>query len=177
MRLFLIAAGALASIAGCAPKTGAPEEAGAARIVGDAAAGREKFVGRGCVICHQVNGVGGKAAPALDAEIGVQSIDPLDFSARMWAGAPAMIELQSIELGYTISLSGADIADLAAFAGSLAEQRKLAAADIPEAMRDSLLDERFWELEDWDEFLKRGQEGYEPEPDPEAAPAPEPTPQ
>ena len=35
----------------------------------DAANGRDLFVSKGCVICHAVNGVSGKAAPALDADV------------------------------------------------------------------------------------------------------------
>ncbi|MBB5519638.1 c-type cytochrome [Amphiplicatus metriothermophilus] len=135
----------------------------------DAEKGRALFVTKGCVICHAVNGVGGKAAPVLDAQIGEQAVDPLDFAARIWWGAPAMIELQSVELGYTINLTGEEIAHLAAFAADAVEQKKLSADQIPEPMRDLLLDERFWEVEDWDEFLREGREGYEPEP-PEDAP-------
>lgn len=128
----------------------------------DAGHGRALFVDKGCVICHSVNGVGGKAAPALDAEIGVTAVDPLGFAARMWRGAPAMIELQSIELGYTIYLEAGDIADIAAFAASREEQEKLKLDDLPETMRNGLLDERFWEQENWDDFLKAGQElGYQ----------------
>lgn len=121
--------------------------------------GRELFVEKGCVICHSVNGVGGKAAPALDAEIGAPPVDPLDFAARMWLGAPAMIELQSIELGYTIYLTADDIANLAAFAADRDAQKNLTVADLPEDVRSSLLDERFWEMENWEEFLSEGQEG------------------
>lgn len=164
MRIWLLT-GALAALAACnfvATGTGVAGPTATSHVVGVAEAGRAAFVQKGCVMCHSVNGVGGKAAPALDAEVGGPAIDPLDFAARMWAGAPAMIELQSIELGYTVSLSGQDLADLAAFAASIDEQRKLAADQIPEGMRDSILDERFWEMEDWDEFLRKGQEGYEP---------------
>lgn len=167
MRYRKLGAVALFSIVGCAQNSGAPEDSAATQFSGDSASGRAKFVAKGCVICHQVNGVGGKAAPAMDAEIGVDSVDALDFAARMWAGAPAMIELQSIELGYTISMSAEDIADLAAFAGDLTEQRKLTSGDLPEAIRDSILDERFWELENWEDFLRQGQEGYEPAPEAE----------
>ncbi|MFQ5563863.1 MAG: c-type cytochrome [Parvularculaceae bacterium] len=129
--------------------------------------GRELFVQKGCVICHSVNGVGGKAAPSLDAGIGAEPIDPLDFAARMWWGAPAMIELQSVELGYAIHLTADDIVHLAAFAGDAAEQKKLALERVPEPMRDAFLDERFWEVEDWNEFLRQGQEGVDP-PEPDA---------
>ncbi len=129
----------------------------------DSASGRALFVDKGCVICHAVNGVGGKAAPALDAEIGAPPIDPLDFAARMWRGAPAMIELQSIELGYTIYLTADEIADLSAFSGDLAEQKLLDLEQLPETMKNGLLDEQFWEVEDWDGFLRSGQEGADPE--------------
>lgn len=133
----------------------------------DSQAGRGLFVEKGCILCHSVNGVGGKAGPALDAEIGAPPIDPLDFAARIWRGAPAMIELQSIELGYTIDMTADDIAHLAAFAADREEQKNLTTETVPQEIRDSFLDERFWEVEDWDEFLKGGQEGYEPEPPPD----------
>lgn len=129
----------------------------------DSSTGRALFIEKGCVICHSVNGVGGKAAPPMDAAIGAPPIDTLDFAARMWRGAPAMIELQSIELGYTIYLTADEIADLAAFAADREEQKLLAIDQVPEDMRDSLLDERFWEVENWDDFLRSGQEegGFE----------------
>jgi hypothetical protein len=142
----------------------------------DSQAGRGLFVAKGCVICHSVNGVGGKAAPPLDAEIGAPPIDPLDFAARIWRGAPAMIELQSIELGYAIDMTADDIAHLAAFAADREEQKNLTIETVPQEIRDSFLNERFWEVEDWDEFLESGQEGYEPEqpPDQEGAEPPGP---
>lgn len=123
----------------------------------DPVGGKMLFVDKGCVICHSVNGVGGKAAPALDAEIGAPAVDPLDFAARMWRGAPAMIELQSIELGYTIYLTADDIADIASFAADREAQKTLTIDDLPETIRNGLLDERFWETENWDEFLRNGQ--------------------
>ncbi|MBY0423431.1 MAG: hypothetical protein K2Q06_14080, partial [Parvularculaceae bacterium] len=85
-------------------------------------------------------------------------------AARMWRGAAAMVELQNLELGYVIDMSADDIVHLAAFTADADEQKKLKATDIPKEMRDSILDERFWESEDWSEFLKKGQEGKgEPE--------------
>lgn len=127
---------------------------------GDAAAGRAAFVQKGCVLCHSINGVGGKAAPALDAPDDFVQPDPLDFAARMWRGAPAMVEFQSVELGYVIDLSADDIAHIATFAASREEQRLLKDEDIPGPMRDSILDERYWEMEDWSEFMADGQEGF-----------------
>ncbi|MBI1366668.1 MAG: c-type cytochrome [Alphaproteobacteria bacterium] len=183
MRKLLASAAALASLAACAKEAAtapaAPAENkthGVAVVTHapDSAKGRALFIDKGCVMCHSVNGVGGKAAPALDAEIGAPPIDPLDFAARMWAGAPAMIELQSLELGYTISLTASDIANLAGFAGDIDEQRKLTIDAAPEPMRDSLLNERFWEKENWDDFLRQGQEGYGEPPADEGEGAPPP---
>ena len=165
------AIGAAALLVGCSAKietreSGHAPERAVSRLVGVAETGRATFAERGCVMCHSVNGVGGKAATPLDAEIGGPEIDPLDFAARIFAGAPAMIELQSLELGYAIALSGQDIADLAAFAASIDQQKLLTPDQIPEGMRDSLLDERFWETEEWEEFLSRGQEGSgDPQPE------------
>ncbi len=159
----------------------APESAPAAAAAGvyDAAIGRDLFVQKGCVLCHSINGVGGKAGPALDAADDFVKPDPLEFAARIWRGAPAMVEFQSLELGYVIDLSGEDIAHLAAFVASRAEQKKLLDSAIPEPMRNSLLDERYWETEDWSEFMANGQEGYgDPQPPPgeEATETPDPQP-
>lgn len=140
----------------------------------DPGKGRELFIAKGCVICHSVNGVGGKAAPVLDAPIGGIAADPLDFAARIWLGAPAMIELQSVELGYAITLTGDEIGHLAAFAADVSEQKKLTIEAVPEPMRGAFLDERFWEVEDWDEFLRRGQEGYGEPPEEREGPDGEP---
>ncbi|HBK90712.1 MAG TPA: hypothetical protein DDZ68_03465 [Parvularcula sp.] len=151
---------AVLALAAC---TKAPENPAAA--AGDAAAGRDLFVQKGCVLCHSINGVGGRAAPVLDAADDFVTPDALEFAARMWRGAPAMVEFQSLELGYVIDLTGADIANLSAFVASRAEQEKLLESSIPEPMRNSLLDERYWETEDWSDFMANGQEGYgDPEP-------------
>lgn len=172
--LTLAVLGLWLAAAGCAEKA---SPSGAVAATGDAAKGRSLFVEKGCVICHAVNGVGGKAAPALDAADEFTQSDPLEFAARMWRGAPAMVEFQSVELGYVIDLTGEDIAHLSAFAASRAEQKLLLDNAIPGPMRDSLLDERYWEMEDWSEFMADGQEGYgDPAPptDSEAAEAPPP---
>jgi len=139
---------------------------------GDASIGREAFVQKGCVLCHSVNGVGGKAAPALDAADDFVKADPVAFAARMWRGAPAMVEFQSVELGYVIDLTADDIANIAAFAASRAEQKLLKDGDIPEPMRDSILDERYWEMEDWSDFMANGQEGYQTPAPVDGAPEP-----
>lgn len=124
----------------------------------DAAHGRQLFVSKGCVICHSVNGVGGRAAPALDAiavEEGdtVPPVDPLDFVARMWRGAPAMLDLQAIELGYQIELTAKDLADLSVFASDAGIQSDFSLEDVPEPMWDWMLNEPHWEDETWPERL------------------------
>jgi mono/diheme cytochrome c family protein len=169
MRVLSFAVIASITLAGCeqAAESGAsenPEKSQKQEVVShplDGANGRALFIDKGCVICHAVNGVGGKAAPALDAEIGGQAVDPLEFAARMWRGAPAMIELQSVELGYSISLTADEIGDLAAFAADREQQKTLTVDDLPETIKNGLLDEQFWEIEDWDGFLKTGREGEE----------------
>ncbi len=165
--------GALTALAGCGAETrsaadavepeNAQERVALKRVrMADPDRGRGLFVEKGCVICHAVNGAGGKAAPPLDAPFGAPAVDPLDFAARMWLGAPAMIELQSVELGYTIYLTADEIADLAAFAADREAQKALTPESLPESVRAGLLDQRFWEMEDWEDFLRAGREGYEP---------------
>ncbi len=166
MRIFVIAA-ACAIAASCSQQsetaaTTSQEAAHGLEVVSrsvDSGEGRALFIDKGCVICHAVNGVGGKAAPPLDAEIGAPGIDPLEFAARMWRGAPAMIELQAVELGYSIYLTADEIANLAGFAADREEQKLFSIDQLPEMLRGALLDQQFWEMEDWDEFLRRGREG------------------
>ena len=107
----------------------------------DSTKGRQLFVTKGCVYCHAVNGVGGKAAPALDASANDGIVDPTDFAARMWRGAPTMIELQEMDLGYQISLTGEELSHLAGFAADPAEQKKFNEDQVPELMREWYLDE------------------------------------
>lgn len=113
----------------------------------DAEEGLRLFVGKGCVVCHQVNGVGGKAAPALDADSENPYINAFDFAARMWGGAPTMIVLQEMELGYQIEISGDDLAHLAAFAADARVQSGFSEKDIPEVIRDWMIDEVYEELD------------------------------
>ncbi len=50
----------------------------------DAASGRQLFAAKGCVVCHAVNGTGGKDAPPLDAANMQPMMNPFDFAAGMW---------------------------------------------------------------------------------------------
>ena len=49
----------------------------------DAERGRALFVGKGCVVCHSVNGVGGEAGPPLDVDPEAPYANLFDFTARM----------------------------------------------------------------------------------------------
>ena len=109
--------------------------------------GLHLFVGKGCVVCHAVNGVGGKAAPALDADSDQAYFDVFDFIARMWRGAPTMILLQEMEMGYQIDLDGEELAHLAAFASDAEVQSRFSEKDIPEVIRDWMVDEVYQELD------------------------------
>lgn len=153
-----IAVPAVIAAAVASPAIGGPEpqlaEATRPSIVVpdvDAARGRDLFVMKGCVTCHSVNEVGGKAAPALDAPKAGTTVDLLDFAARMWSGATAMQELQSIELGYRIDLDGGEIGDLAAFAGTAAAQSGFSIDEIPDLLKDWFIDEPYWEEGNWPE--------------------------
>lgn len=97
--------------------------------------GRELFLDKGCIVCHQVNGVGGEIGPPLNAKDMPVPMNTFEFAARMWRGAGAMIAMQQELFGDQIELSGQDLADLVAFAHDAAEQREITAADIPEQFR------------------------------------------
>ncbi len=101
----------------------------------DASLGRTLFASKGCVVCHSINGIGGTDAPALDAGAMTDPMNPFDFAARMWRGAPAMIMMQEDELGAQIELTGSDIAAIIAFAHDGAEQAKFTEADIPDYIK------------------------------------------
>lgn len=115
--------------------------------------GRRLFVAKGCVICHAVQGVGGQAAPALDADEDSQSIDLLGFVSRLLRGMPAMSELQAVELGYRVELASEDIADLAGFVADQELQAQFSLQEVPEPMRDWFLDEPYWSQEGWPDKL------------------------
>ncbi len=101
--------------------------------------GRERFLDKGCVVCHSVNEVGGTVGPALNAADMPQPMNAFEFAARMWRGALSMVQMQQDLLGEAINLSGQDMADLVAFAHDEAEQRKLKTEQIPTRYRDLIV--------------------------------------
>ena len=68
----------------------------------------------------------------LFAEFMDSPMNPFEFSARMWRGAEAMVELQRDELGEVIDLTGEELAAIIAFVHDAEEQAKFSEADIPE---------------------------------------------
>ena len=114
---------------------------------GDSERGRDLFTGKGCVVCHAINGVGGKAGPELNADPREPHLDIFDFAARMWRGAPTMIVLQEMELGYQIDLTGQELADLARFIHDAEAQRSFKETDVPELIRDWMVEEVYDELD------------------------------
>lgn len=138
--------------------TSAPANAGLRELVlpiPDPARGRRLFVSKGCFVCHAVDGIGGMAAPALDAPEDIEQLNVLNFVARMWWGALAMLELQNLELGYEIQLDGSEIADLAAFAYSKEAQRGFSMEEIPELLQPLMIEEPYWMGGDWPEPFRR----------------------
>jgi cytochrome c len=101
----------------------------------DPAKGRKLFAAKGCVVCHAVNGIGGKDAAALDASTMPGMTNPFDFVANMWRGASAMIDMQREELGAQIEFTGQDLADIIAFLHYEKEQKKFSDADIPQKIK------------------------------------------
>jgi cytochrome c len=101
----------------------------------DAAKGMRLFASKGCVACHAVNGVGGHDAPALDAHTMKKVMNPFEFAAKMWRGAPAMIAAQEEAMEGQILFTGKELADIIAFVHDDAQQHKFTEAMIPANIR------------------------------------------
>ncbi|ADM09535.1 hypothetical protein PB2503_07389 [Parvularcula bermudensis HTCC2503] len=123
--------------------------------VGDPEIGRRLFVARSCVSCHQVHGIGGRAGPSLDAELWEDRASPEAFFAGMWRGAPLMVELQKLEIGYQIELDGEDLLHLAAFASDKEAQEAFSLDDVPPQMQALFLDKQYGFDETMQDFYDR----------------------
>jgi cytochrome c len=98
--------------------------------------GRKLFVNKGCVACHAINGIGGHDATNLDAHTMRPMMNPFEFSAKMWAMAPAMIYAQEEALGEQILFTGDELADIVAFVHNDEAQHDFSEADLtPQARK------------------------------------------
>ena len=136
-----IAVGVVGAVVLTAAGSGAADGTEMQLTGADAARGRTLFVSKGCVACHAINEVGGTSAPPLDAEGAPGEVDPLDFVARMWRGAEAMIFMQQQELGAQLDLTGRELADIIAFVHDPEERQKFSEADVPPTLRRMNRDE------------------------------------
>jgi mono/diheme cytochrome c family protein len=108
---------------GTRPPTLAPWEAGdlaaflfAARYynpAGDPRRGEAAFVGKRCVVCHQVRGVGGVIGPLLDGVAARGS--PIELATALWNHAPLMEREMRARGVRRPVLTGTDLGDLRAF--------------------------------------------------------------
>lgn len=104
----------------------------------DSAKGMRLFASKGCVACHSVNGVGGHDAAALDAHTMRTVMNPFEFSAKMWRGAPAMIAAQEEAMEGQIYFTGQELAHIIAFVHDDAQQHKFTEAMIPANIRKKM---------------------------------------
>lgn len=69
------------------------------------------------------------------------SAQPLDFAARMWRGATAMITMQEDEIGGQIERIGKELADIIAFVHDPAEQAMFSETDTPDDIEPKMIDD------------------------------------
>jgi cytochrome c len=100
--------------------------------------GKKLFVGKGCVACHAINGVGGHDAPNMDAHTMQGLMNPFDFAAKMWNHAPAMIAAQEGAVGEQIYFTGAELADIIAFIHDDQAQHSFTEADLTTEAREMM---------------------------------------
>ena len=89
---------------------------GASRTLplGDARRGREVFRARQCVLCHSINGEGGKVGPDLGRSVG-RGFAPYRLAGLFWDHAPGMWEAMRKRGMPVPEVSDQDAADLFAY--------------------------------------------------------------
>jgi mono/diheme cytochrome c family protein len=88
--------------------------------VGDAPAGKKIFVDKQCVVCHQIEGVGGVFGPSLDS---VVQFGPIFFAATMWNHGPSMTQAMQARGVKRPTFTGRELRDLIAFVKSVSRGR------------------------------------------------------
>lgn len=80
---------------------------------GDPKAGRQIFVQKQCVACHQVGGTGGVVGPSLDSL--AQHESPIFVAAAMWNHGPSMAEAMRARGIQRPNFSGSELQNLVAY--------------------------------------------------------------
>lgn len=90
--------------------------AGATRslLLGDSRRGESVFHDRQCILCHSVNGQGGKIAPDLGQAVG-RGFSPYHLAGLLWNHAPAMWTVMEQRGVLKPELTAQDAADLFAY--------------------------------------------------------------
>ncbi len=88
--------------------------------VGDAKAGKKIFFDKQCVVCHQIERVGGVFGPSLDS---VVQFGPIFFAATMWNHGPAMAEAMQARGVKRPHFSGSELRNLIAYVKSVSRRR------------------------------------------------------
>jgi mono/diheme cytochrome c family protein len=84
---------------------------------GDAKAGRQVFVKKQCVLCHQAGGMGGVVGPSLDRL--AQHDSPIFVAAAMWNHGPSMAEAMRTRGIQRPNFSGSELRNLVAYLNSV----------------------------------------------------------
>jgi cytochrome c2 len=90
-----------------------PDVRGGERSLPDPMEGSRLFVGKGCVVCHAVDGEGGKIGPDLGRISAGRSL--LGIAAVMWNHSPVMTERIKEVRAVRASLTAEEMANLFAF--------------------------------------------------------------
>lgn len=85
-----------------------------APLPGDARLGAQVFREQNCIVCHSINGQGGKSAPDLGKRIG-RGYTPSTMASLMWNHAPVMWQAMEKQGVARPELSNADAANLFAY--------------------------------------------------------------
>jgi len=88
---------------------------------GDSKAGKQVFSDKKCVLCHQVEGVGGVFGPSLDS---VVQFGPIFFAAAMWNHGPSMAAAMQARGIKRPVFSGKELRDLIAYVKSVSSVRE-----------------------------------------------------
>ncbi|HEY7557288.1 MAG TPA: c-type cytochrome [Candidatus Binatia bacterium] len=88
--------------------------------IGDAKAGKKVFNDKRCVLCHQIEHVGGVFGPSLDS---VTQFGAIFFAAAMWNHGPAMAAAMEAKGIKRPVFSGRELRDLTAYVKSVSRAR------------------------------------------------------